>query len=464
MAFDINNNFSGSVFGRDRMGHVVPDLEFTETLRPFLEIPYPAPWLPTLRQDQAHPVLASVVLTSQSLVGLDKNGAIVPAGLFCGTQSASKTLAITNSSVTGSLGYLNVVNTLTAGQQVTITGLTNVPALNGTFTILAATSAQIVIVTDEANVTSAAESAAHVTPTTPGKYCVIKYSLPDVGFAYNAITGNPVASAGETAVLAAPSDGAIGDVVTFPDGTTYTIISSDLTNAAACNLFPQGVVRPVGLTIRQVYQYIGGVSVTGNTGGINFVLDGVLPLKYKVLNYMHEMGTAISTEMIVRVPWIGSSESALAAFAAEDGIIGYNQSAYGRSFAHFVGSMGQGPQYLAPGARIVAGKGFSAGNYTTYTPGVDDPTNVVGVVLGVRNTYPIQDYVNRVRTLYNPKRLLGPIADPNPASIMMGGSATSGMDFIINLTTDGIFNAAYLQGTTLRPEYSTYVEIAFRSF
>lgn len=464
MAFDINNNFTGNVFGRDRMGHVVPDLEFTETLRPFLEIPYPAPWLPTLRQDQAHPVLASVVLTSQSLVGLDKNGAIVPAGLFCGTQGPSKTVAITNSSVVGSLGYLSIVNSYKPGQSVTITGLTNVPGLNGTQTILAATSTQIVIVTDEANVTAAAESAAHATPTVASQYCVIKYSLPDVGFAYNAITGNTVASAGETAVLAAPSDGVAGDVVTFPDGTTYSILSGDLTAAAACNLFPQGVVRPVGLTIRQVYQYIGGVLVTGNTGGISFTLDGVLPLQYKVLNYMHEMGTAISTEMIVRVPWIGESENALQGFASNDGIVGYNQSAYGRSFAHFVGSMGQGAQYIAPGARVVAGKGFSSGNYTTYTPGVDDPTNVVGVILGVRNTYPIQDYVNRVRTLYNPKRLVGPIVDPNPASIQMGGSATSGMDFIINLTTDGIFNAAYTQGTTLRPEYSTYVEVAFRSF
>src|ERR1017187_3026388 len=98
--FDINNNFTGNVFGRDRMGHIVPDLEFTETLRPFLTIPYPAPWLPTMRQDQAHPILASVVLTSQEAVGLDSSGAIVPAGLFCGTQGRKGNTTITNVALT----------------------------------------------------------------------------------------------------------------------------------------------------------------------------------------------------------------------------------------------------------------------------------------------------------------------------------------------------------------------------
>ena len=396
--FDLNNNFTGNVFGRDRMGHVVPDLEFTETLRPYLSIPYPAPYLPTKRQDQAHPVLASVVLTSQEAVGLDANGAIVPAGLFCGSQS---------------------------------------------------------------------------TKSGGGLYCALKYSSPDVGFAYNAITGNTVAAPGEVAVLACPSDGTGGDVITFPDGTTYSVTSGDVTAAKACTLFPQGVVRPIGVTIRQVFQYIGGVNVINNSGGIKFTLDGVTPLKYKVLNYMHEMGTAVSTEMVLRLPWIGTAENTLQTLANTDGLASqYTQTNYGRSFTHFIGQaaltgatpVGSGVTAVAPGARIVAARGFSAGNFTTYDSTVNDPTEVVGIVLGVRNTYPIHDYVNRVRTLYNPNRLVGPIKDPNPASLMMGGSATSGIDFIINLTTDAIFNTAYLAGTTLRPEYSTFVECAFRSF
>jgi hypothetical protein len=126
--------------------------------------------------------------------------------------------------------------------------------------------------------------------------------------------------------------------------------------------------------------------------------------------------------------------------------------------------VGSGATAIAPGARVVAARGFSAGNFAVYDSAVNDPTEVVGIILGVQNTYPIQDYVNRVRTLYNPNRLVGPIKDPNPASLMMGGSATSGIDFIINLTTDAIFNTAYLAGTTLRPEYSTFISVAFRSF
>src|SRR5271170_5050086 len=87
MAFDINNQYTGNLFGRDRVGHTTPDAEATECLRPWLPVPYPAPYLPTIRQDQGHPVLANVVLSSNQLVGQDGSGAFVPAGLFCGTQA-----------------------------------------------------------------------------------------------------------------------------------------------------------------------------------------------------------------------------------------------------------------------------------------------------------------------------------------------------------------------------------------
>jgi hypothetical protein len=84
---DVNGQYIGSMFGQDRIGQTTPDLESSEWLRPWLPVAYPAPYLPTLRQDQGHPKLASIVIGAHQLVGQDKNGALVPAGLFCGTQA-----------------------------------------------------------------------------------------------------------------------------------------------------------------------------------------------------------------------------------------------------------------------------------------------------------------------------------------------------------------------------------------
>lgn len=374
MAFDINNNYQGNLLGRDRIGHTTPDAEATEVLRPWLPVPYPAPYLPTLRQDQGHPVLANVVLSSQQLVGQDVSGAFVPAGLFCGTQATK--------------------------------------SLNGA-------------------------------------YCALKYSASDVGFAYNAITGNTVAAAGEVAVIAAPSDGADGDVITFPDGTTYTLQAGDAAAAKACSLFPgaHGRVKPIGLAIRNVFQYIGGVDTSATSPTFTYTLNGVIPIKFKVHNYMHEMGTAIQTEMVIRLPWIGATPSTLASLAA--GVIGYVQSNYSRSFVHFTGTPAFGSMVM--GSNLNS----DAGNYTQWDGvSVDD---ICGRVVGIQNMYPIRDYANRVRTLWDPSRLIGPIKDPNPSSIMMGGSATGGIDYQLNLGTDGVFKKAYDQGQTLRNEYSTYV-------
>lgn len=374
MAFDINNQYTGSLFGRDRIGHTTPDAEATECLRPWLPVPYPAPYLPGIRQDQGHPVLANVVLSSQQLVGQDKSGAFVPAGLFSGTQALK------------SVG---------------------------------------------------------------GEYCALKYGQSDVGFAYNAITGNLVAAAGEVAVLAAPSDGTAGDVITFADGTTYTVSSGDVTAAKACNLFPAGRVKPIGLTVRNVFQYLGGVDISSTTGGMAFTLNGVIPVKFKVHNYMHEMGTAIQTQMVIRLPWIGALTNTLATYASNDSVSGYVQSNYGRSFVHFTGTPAFGQ--LVQGSTQLG----DAGNYAEWD-GVD-VADVCGRIVGIQNIYPIRDFANRVRTLWDPSRLVGPIKDPNPASTQMGGSATGGIDYQINLGTDGIFKKAYDQGKTLRPEYSTYI-------
>ena len=376
MAFDINNQYTGSLFGRDRIGHTTPDAEATEVLRPWLPVPYPAPYLPAIRQDQGHPVLANVVLSSQQLVGQDKSGAFVPAGLFCGTQG---------------------------------------------------------------------------TVSNGGEYCALKYGASDVGFAYNAITGNLVAAAGEVAVIAAPSDGADGDVITFADGTTYTLATGDAAAAKACNLFPgkNGRVKPIGLVIRNVFQYIGGVDVSTTTGGMGYTLNGVIPIKFKVHNYMHEMGTAVQTEMVIRLPWIGALPNTLTTLASGDGVSGYVQSNYSRSFVHFTGTPTFGA--LVQGSAALG----DAGNYTEWDgTSVDD---VCGRIIGIQNIYPIRDYANRVRTLWDPSRLVGPIKDPNPSSIMMGGSQTGGIDYQLNLGTDGVFKKAYDQGKTLHNEYSTYV-------
>lgn len=379
MPFDINNAYRGNLYGRDRIGHTTPDAEATESLRPWLPVPYPAPYLPAKRQDQGHPVLASVVFSSQNLVGQDVNGAFVPAGLTCGTSTA---------------------------------------------------------------------------------YCALKYSSYDVGFAYNAITGNLVAAAGEVAVLSAPSGAVAGNTITFSDGSTYSVTSGDLTAAAACNLFPMGVVKPIGVALRNVFQYLGGVNVTSVTGGMKFTMNGVVPTKFAVHNYMHEMGTAVQTEYVLRLPWIGALPNTLQTLANSDGVTGYVQSPYGRSFVHFTGDVGTsgGDGKLCYGNLVVASQQpDDAGNFAPYDSTKHKITDICGRVIGIQNMYPIRDYAQRVRTLWDPSRLVGPIKDPNPASIMMGGSATAGIDYQLNLGTDGLFKKAYDQGKTLRPEYSTYV-------
>ncbi len=411
MAFDINNQYTGSLFGRDRIGHTTPDAEATEVLRPWLPVPYPAPYLPASRQDQGHPVLANVVLSSQQLVGQDVSGAFVPAGLFCGTQGSKAQCA--------AAGFLN------------------------------------------------------------SGYCVIKYGTSDVGFAYNAVTGNLVAAGGEVAVLSAPSDGSDGDVIYFADGTTYTTsatgvngTTSDVATAKGCTLFGSASgsatspivnrVKPIGLTVRNVFQYLGGVDFSATAvGKLVYKLNGVLPVKFKVHNYMHEMGTAIQTAMVIRLPWLGALPNTLTTTTATDSVSGYVQTNYSRSFVHFTGVPAFGQLVMGacgidgPVATHLYAAGDDAGNYSPWDG--QDVADICGRIVGIQNMYPIRDYANRVRTLWDPSRLVGPIKDPNPSSIMMGGSATGGIDYQLNLGTDGVFKKAYDQGKTLHNEYSTYV-------
>jgi len=462
--FDINNNYTGSLFGKDRQGFITPDAEATETLRPFFPVPYPAPYLPVKRQDQGHPVLGGVVLTSQALVGLDASGAFVPAGLTCGTQGRAGKFSVNNVVVTANVATFTttVAHSFVVGDVIAVSVNAPNAAYSGTITVTSVTGTTFV-----GPLTATATAGTVITGTTTlvstangspvGAYCIIQYTSFDTNFTYNALTGTQVTAGGQVAVLAVPSDAHAGDVYTHADGTTYTIQSGDITAAAACTLFPGGVVRPVGLTLRNAWQYIGGVIVTSTTGGMRYKMDGVIPTGFPILNFKYEMGIPIQTEMVIRLPWIGTSPSALTAFAAADAISGYNQG-FGRTFVNYVGTPN-------PGDLIVAARpGSGVGNYTSYNAAVNTFGDITGKIIGVQNMYPIRDFANRVRTLYDPTRLKGPITDPNPTSIQMGGSQTSGIPTQLHLTTDGIFNLAYRQGKTLRPEYSTYVLAAIRTF
>lgn len=457
MPFDINNGYSGNLYGRDRVGHTTPDAEAGEALRPWLPVPYPAPYLPTKRQDQGHPVLASIVFSSQNLVGLDKSGAFVPAGLFCGTQADHGASTATNAAIASDFAVITATNKFTPGQKVTLAGFTSgFTVINGVQTISSASSSEYSFRIETANVASAAQTGT-ATPVNAGQYCALKYSQADVGFAYNAITGNLVAAAGEVAVLAAPSDGAAGDVITFADGSTYTVTSGDVTNAQSCNLFDLGSVKPIGVALRNVFQYLGGVTLVDTTGGMHFTLNGQIPTQFKVHNYMHEMGTAVQTEYVLRLPWIGATLHTLQDLATADGLVGYTQGNYSRSFVHFTGASGSVDGTLAHGNLVVAATGEDAGNYAPYNSAVNSIADIAGRIIGIQNMFPIRDYANRVRTLWDPGRLVGPIKDPNPSSIMMGGSATGGIDYQLNLGTDGAFKRAYDQGKTVHNEYTTYV-------
>src|SRR5208282_499632 len=130
MSLDINNNYRGTLYGRDRLGYTTPDADASEPLRPFLPVPYPAPWLPGKRLDEGHPVGAQVVLSSHSIVGLDKSGALVPAGLISGTQVSSQILTGTPAATTTVAGAGGVLTLTILNTDVAYSGKeTGVPAV-----------------------------------------------------------------------------------------------------------------------------------------------------------------------------------------------------------------------------------------------------------------------------------------------------------------------------------------------
>lgn len=391
MPFDTNNNYSATLLGTDRHGYTTPDLDASEFLRPFLPISYPAPYLPIRRRDEGHPIGAGIVMSAGYAIGVDKNGALVPAGMLSGTTSAS--------------AFGNVSG-----------------------------------------------------------YCLLKYSGDDVSFSVNPQTGNTVAAAGEYVLLAAPSNAAVGTVV---DGIAVT--SGDIAFAQGCNLIPGGRARTLGYVIRNVFQYLGGTTVLGNTGGISYTMDPNTPLKYKVHNYMHEMGTAVQTQMILRMPWIGAKPTTLASLAAGDGISGYAQSDISKSFTHITGdkTLAFEAGGFGVGANVVASGNFNGldnGHYSVYNSAVNGFSDICGKVIGIENMNLLKGFADRVRTQFDrAESFVGPFADKFPTSFLMGGSATRGMDYQINLGTNGLFRKYVDQGITPRDEATSYALVHFRS-
>jgi hypothetical protein len=386
MSQDIHGQLTGGFFGHDRIGHNTPDNEASETYRPYLPISYPAPWLPGLRVDDGHPVHGQVAISHQMLVGVDKSGALVPAGMVCGDTG-------TNASHATGAGYY-----------------------------------------------------------------AVKYSQTDVDFGViHPFTGAAV-TVGQVAFLAAPTDGVNTDVVTFPDGTTKSPSTPEITAAKACDLFPGGKAKPIGVAVRNVWQYLGGTKVSSTTNGILYTLDGMIPVKWKFQNYMHEMGTAIVSSIYLRLTWIGDNTTDLTTVASGLSITGYTQTNYGRSFVHFTGAKGTSAGQFHVGSLVKASEALGdAGHFAPFNTTSDKVDLAVGRVMGVQALYPAKDFLNRVRTLWDKSRLGGPLQDPNPASIMMGGSVTGGLPYPQNLGTDGLLKLALTQNKT--PDAKMYTVV-----
>src|SRR5277367_1188304 len=122
MSLDINNNYRGTLYGRDRLGYTTPDADASDPLRPFLPVPYPAPWLPGRRLDEGHPVGAQVVISSHQLVGLDKSGALIPAGLLGGTQNSSLIVTTVHNAANTYAGAGGVVTLVFTDAEVAYSG------------------------------------------------------------------------------------------------------------------------------------------------------------------------------------------------------------------------------------------------------------------------------------------------------------------------------------------------------
>jgi hypothetical protein len=88
-------------------------------------------------------------------------------------------------------------------------------------------------------------------------------------------------------------------------------------------------------------------------------------------------------------------------------------------------------------------------------------------VIGIEKIYPVKDYADRVRTQFDRAQgFVGPFADRNPVTQMMGGSATRGLDYAVNLATKGLLRKLLEKGVTpanIPVECGTYIWIGVRT-
>lgn len=460
MAFDQNNNYLGVYYANnDRLGFNTPDPDASSILRPFLPVSYPAPWLPTKRPDLAHPVGANKVMSVGYLVGVDKSGGLIPAGYFSGdtgrggpyclVKYGKEDVGWAHNPQTGAVVQAEGEYALLAAPteaQAGDSGVTGTITQGGTTVVVDAG-------TDE-----------NLAKIMVGQ----KITFENVAQVFTVATEVVENQGTKTFTVEEEADAAVGTaakilfVAPVVDGVTLK--ATDIAFAKTCDLIPGGTARAIGFAIRDVYQYIGGVTVSSTTGGMTYTLDGVIPTKFKVHNYKHEAGNAIQSCFVLRLPWIGATPTTLQTLATNDGLP-YVQTDFSRSFVHFTGTMGNAPGQLFRGCLVVPSTfPGDQGHYMPFDPAKHSIDNKVGRVIGIEYMYPIRDYMDRVRTQFDrAQSFVGPFATANPVTGMMGGSATRGMDTAISYTTNGIFRVALDNGKTIRPEYGTYVYVAVRT-
>jgi hypothetical protein len=188
---------------------------------------------------------------------------------------------------------------------------------------------------------------------------------------------------------------------------------------------------------------------------------------------MHEPGTALQTSFGLRVPYIGKDLNTLNEKAAAAAVSGYSYDDFSRSFAHCVGdidlSTGVAGKLFA-GASIVADDrngALGAGHFRPYDSTKHTYDQICGRVLFVEKVYPAKDYSDRVRTQFDrAQSQVGPFAESHPVTHMMGGSATRGVPYDINLATKGLLRKMLEKGVTpdnIPAECGTYVWLGIRT-
>jgi len=449
MPFDVNNQYSGTYYGKDRLGYTTPDVEATEILRPFLVNPYPAPWLPIRRRDEGHPVAAGVVLSCGYLVGQDSSGGLVPAGIKSGSTGAGGDYSIVaygsddvgfsyNPQTGAYVANVGEYAVIGAPSDISSNGTTITTTLNGGNTTITVTAGSLGQGTLSATTGLSVGSYIAITGVTGVKRITALNTTTKVATFDSNCSG---AVAGAAVAFGVPT--------LTVNGVAVTPTATDVAFAQTCTLIPNGTARPIGYAVRNVFQYLGAVTVSSNlTGGMSYTQNGMAVPNFKIHNYMHEPGTALQTMFGLRVPYIGKDLNDLNNLAAAQSLstATYTYDDFSRSFAHFVGTVASAgspaPGTLYPGCSIVADdeNGYiGSGHFRPFDSTKHSYDQICGRVLAIEQMYPPKDYADRVRTQFDrAQNFVGPYSEPNPTTQLMGGSATRGMDYAINLATKGL--------------------------